>query len=325
MYTLNLKKLTGAMDLIESNQTKPTIQPVIEQDSLTGSVNTLARLMNLPPLKLFSGAPDEYYVFVSTFKEVVGRITTHPAAKLIRLKSHVSGIAADAIKSCRSQDGAEAYTRAMKILHERFGSPHIICNSIISGLKDGSSVRTPSELRSFADELANAEITLKGKDMFSEVDTQNNIVHICRRLHPQLRYKWRDTVMTEKQSTSVYLKFSDFVQYVQDQADVVNDPIYGEDALFVSTDKLANNKRPVTGFASATMDGYTPNRSQAFNQHTPNVCLLCKENHKLFYCPTFIDMSVDERLLYVRNNAICSNCLIFGHTSVECRKLLSVR
>ena len=322
MYTLNLKKLNGAMDLIEAKQTKPTIQPVIEQDSLTGSVNTLARLMNLPPLKLdtFSGAPDEYDVFVSTFEEVVGRITTDPVAKLIRLKSHVSGTAADAIKSCRTQDGAEAYTRAMKILYERFGSPHIFCNSIISGLKDGSSVSTHSELRSFADELANAEITLKGKDMFSEVDIQNNIVHICRRLQPHLRYKWRDTVMKEKRVTSVYLKFSDFVQFVQVQADVVNDPIYGEDALFVSTDKLANNKRPVTGFASATMDGDTPNRSQAFNQHKPNVCLLCKENHKLFYCPRFIDMSVNERLVYVRSNALCSNCPISGHKALECRK-----
>ena len=66
MYTLNLKKLNGAMDLIESKETKPTIQSAIEPDSLTGSVNTLARLMNLPPLKIdtFSGAPDEYDVFV---------------------------------------------------------------------------------------------------------------------------------------------------------------------------------------------------------------------------------------------------------------------
>ena len=54
----------------------------------------------------------------------------------------------------------------MKILHERFGSLYIICNSIISGLKDESSVGTTSELRSFADELTNAEITLKGKDSF---------------------------------------------------------------------------------------------------------------------------------------------------------------
>ena len=112
----------------------------------------------------------------------------------------------------------------------------------------------PSELRAFADELANAEITLKGKDMFSEVDTQNNIVHICRKLQPQLRYRWRDTVMKEKRAASVYLKFSDFVQFVEDQADVVNYPIYGEDALFVSTDKLAKNKISVTGSAETFKD-----------------------------------------------------------------------
>ena len=35
MYTLNLKKLNGAMDLIEAKQTKTTIQSAIEQDSRT--------------------------------------------------------------------------------------------------------------------------------------------------------------------------------------------------------------------------------------------------------------------------------------------------
>ena len=71
MYTLNLKKLDGAMDLIDAKQTKPTIQPSIEQGSLTGYVNTLARLMNLPPLKLdtFSGAPDEYDVLFKRLKK----------------------------------------------------------------------------------------------------------------------------------------------------------------------------------------------------------------------------------------------------------------
>ena len=126
--------------------------------------------------------------------------------------------------------------------------------------------------------------------------------------------------MKEKRATSVYLKFSDFVQFVQDQANVVNDPIYGENALFVSTDTLSKNKRSVTGFTCATMDGYIANRSHMFNQHRPNICLLCKENHTLFFCPRFIDMSVTERLEYVRSNALCNNCPISGHKAVECRK-----
>ena len=73
------------MDMIEAKQTKPTIHPAIEQDSLTGYVNILARLMNLSRLKLdtFSGAPDECDVFVTMFDEVVGPVTTDPAAKLI--------------------------------------------------------------------------------------------------------------------------------------------------------------------------------------------------------------------------------------------------
>ena len=50
--------------------------------------------MNLPPLQIdtFPGAPDGYDVFFTTFEEVVGRVTTDPAAKIIRLKSHVSGM-----------------------------------------------------------------------------------------------------------------------------------------------------------------------------------------------------------------------------------------
>ena len=31
-------------------------------------------------------------------------------------------------------------------------------------------------------------------------------------------------------------------------------------------------------------------------------------------------MSVNERLVYVRSNALCSNCLISGHKALECRK-----
>ena len=59
--------------------------------------------MGLPPLKIeiLDGSPDYYDIFISTFEEVIGRVTSDPVAKLIKLKSHVTGKAADAIKSCR--------------------------------------------------------------------------------------------------------------------------------------------------------------------------------------------------------------------------------
>ena len=156
-------------------------------DTSVESVTSLAQLMSLPPLKIeiFDGSPDDYDIFNSTFEEVIGRVTSDPVAKLIRLKSLVTGKAAYAIKSCRTQDGDKAYTNAIKILRERFGSPHIVCNNLGLTLKNGANVRTPAKLRTFADKLSNAEVTLKGNDkIMTKMDTQSNIVHICRMLIP---------------------------------------------------------------------------------------------------------------------------------------------
>ena len=59
------------------------------------SLKALGHLINLPPLELkrFSGDPDEFDDFVTTFSEVIGNVISDPAAKLIRLKSQVTGIA----------------------------------------------------------------------------------------------------------------------------------------------------------------------------------------------------------------------------------------
>ena len=279
-YTLNLRKLNAAIDEERADSNTVPMKNY-KHDCQNESLQALAHLVNLPPLKIetFSGSPDDFDTFITTFDLIVGRVTKDSAAKLIRLKSHVSGIAAEAIKSCRTQDGEQAYTRAINILRERFGSPYIVCHSIISKLKNGGPVRTPSELQTFADDLANAEVTLKGNDMFSEIDTQYNIVQICHRLQPQLRYKWRDIVMNNKRATALYLKFSDFVSFVQDRADDVNDPIYGEDSLVAPTDRLLP-KKSTTGYTVST-DVQSLESSSTEYQPRQTGCYLCKGNHQI--------------------------------------------
>ena len=208
-------------------------QAMNQEYSQEQSFKTLGHLINLPSLELrkFSGEPEEFDDFLATFNEVIGNVVPDPAAKLVRLKSQVTGVALDSIKMCRTDSGEDGYNKAMKILRERFGSPYIVCTSVIERLIGGPDVRSPSEMRTFSDELSNAEVTLKKNNMYTEIDTQNNIIQICLRLEPSLRYEWRSIVMKNKQSTGVYLKFSDFVIFVQELSDVVNDPLYGNDAL----------------------------------------------------------------------------------------------
>ena len=186
-------------------------------------------------------------------------------------------------------------------------------------LKNGGNVRTPSELRTLADELANAETPFNANSMFSEIDTQNNIVNICCRLHTSLRYKWRDHVMRRKRESSEYLRFSYFVNFVKEQADVVNDPIYGYDSLS-DTSAKSNNHRSVAGFSASTNSKDAVAGRSTYDRHIPIVCSMYKENHKLFYCPRFGEMSVAARIEYVADNILYNNCLIAGHTAHECRK-----
>ena len=266
------------------------LQPNIKQEEHhEHSFSTLRHLINLPPLELtkFSGDPIEFDNFITTFKEVIGNVDSDPAVKLIRLKSQVTGAAFDSIKMCRTDSGDDGYTRAMKILYDRFGSPYIVCNSVIEQLKHGPDVRSPADLRTFSDELANAEITLRNNKMFTEIDTQNNIVEICHCLDRSLRYEWRHRTVRNKQDTSVYLNFSEFVAFVQEQAEVVNDPLYGEDALEDRPGRV-KSKKIVSSLLVATEDADSPSKqfsSTPFDSvSTPNIqCLVCSKNHRLYF------------------------------------------
>ena len=307
------------------NEMRPC-KPVKEAFHNEQSFQTLGQLINLPSLELkkFSGQPDEYDNFVTTFNEVIGSTLSDPASKLICLKSQLTGTALDSISMCRADGGEDGFTRAMNILHNRFGSPYIVCTSVIEHLKYGPDVRSPSELRTFSDELANAEVTLKNNNMFTEIDTQNNIIEICLRLECSLRFEWRKRVMKHKQSTGVYLSFSEFVIFMQEQADIVNDPLYGNDALM---DRPARNRMkksissfPVVTHGTGSSTSELHSDMQLDHTSTPSIqCHLCLKNHKLYACYKFRNMPIDKRCAYVKTNNLCCLCLSKDHLVSECR------
>ena len=328
VYFLEVQNLYAA----QQNAAKAALNDMQQREQMHQEVNSeqsfkaLGHLINLPPLVLqtFSGEPDEYDNFIVTFNEVIGNVVTDPAARLLRLKSQLSGIALDSIKMCRTDGGEDGYARALEILSERFGCPYNVCNSIIEKLKHGPDVRTPIELRTFSDELANAEVTLKKNNMYNEIDTQNNIVEICLRLELSLRYKWRSRIMKNKQSTSVYLDFSDFVTFVHERAEIVNDPLYGKDAL---QDRSIRNsgKRSATSLhvstqkTSSSLSNTDSNELLSTEPLSRITCPMCSKSHKLYTCYKFRGMPINERCDYVNTNKLCTLCLANDHSISQCR------
>lgn len=70
-------------------------------------------------------------------------------------------------------------------------------------------------------------------------------------------------------------------------------------------------------------------QSRANNQSYSHVaasdysCILCKDQHYLRSCPSFLRLNVNDRLNFVHQHRVCSNCLVPGHTPRLCRNKMN--
>ena len=150
--------------------------------------------------------------------------------------------------------------------------------------------------------------------MNSEKDTQNFILCMCLKLSVRIRYKWRDQATDILEKRNLYPNFPDFVVFVEQQASVLTDPVYGGEALSGSTRRslrlsTMQPSKKTSIFTSATR---RPMRS------------LCSQDHKQFMCSNFRDKSLSERIVYVNDNKLCNICLSSTHATHECMSLYNV-
>ena len=98
-------------------------------------------------------------------------------------------------------------------------------------ISDGPMVTTPRQIRTLAYELRHAQITLRTEDMYAEIDTQTCIVSICKRMSNELREKWTSLTTTNRRKHGNYLPVSKCVDFVEDEAGRLNDPLFGREAF----------------------------------------------------------------------------------------------
>uniref|UniRef100_A0A1B0DD38 Uncharacterized protein n=1 Tax=Phlebotomus papatasi TaxID=29031 RepID=A0A1B0DD38_PHLPP len=61
------------------------------------------------------------------------------------------------------------------------------------------------------------------------------------------------------------------------------------------------------------------NQATVLATATSNLCPACsKADHKVFKCPTFLNMSAPDRLTFVRQKNLCRKCLISTHPTRDC-------
>ena len=249
-------------------------------------------LMNLPNIEIepFDGDPLKFHSFMSVFEDTVDKVVSDSQVKLTRLLQYTSGKAKESIRSCSLIGGQTGYKQAIDMITERFGNQHLVSECIIKELRLCKPVKSPEELQQFSDNLVNSHGILKKLNKLSEINTQQNIIEIVNRLQPYLRNKWRRHALKIKKDEDKYPDYEDLTEFVKDMAAKADDPVYGQ----------MNQK--------SSYDMKTKKLAFSANTYVRPPCIVCKGDHRLFYCQAFKDMKPHDRLHLVKKHKLCENC-----------------
>ena len=310
-YVKSMSMLNCAMEKLSLNS-RPS-------ERSANSVAAMSQVLNMPKLEFesFDGSPSQFHRFMSIFKQVIEPATPDATLRLTRLLCHTTGEAHDSISSVDPGD-PECYNRACDILKRNYGSKYVVCTTVVNSLKNGPVATTPKAIRCLANKLLNAEVCLKREGMFGELDNQGCIVSVYQRLSKDLRSKWASRTTMNQRHSSEYLTFSDFVKFVDQEADRLNDPIFGKES-FETGSSLPDGAGKKTSTSLVTSTQQTDGRDTSRRRRS-FTCVICSNNHKLYYCNDFRDMSVDDRMKLVSKHNLCINCLFPNHSADACRR-----
>ncbi len=258
-------------------------------------------VLSLPKVEIesFDGDPLKYHKFIALFEESVEKLVKDDKVRLTRLLQYTTGSAKQAIQGCISTDGDSGYKQARDILCQRFGNKHLVVNRILNNLRLGKAARTADDMQQLTDELSNSRLTLRQLGRLQDVDNHIVILDIIGRFPLYVKNRWKRHALKYKQEEDKYPDFEELVKFLSIQAQEAADPVYGDHTYTNKSKSISsnNNVKTATSFVSVA------------DQRVTGVypCVVCKDNHRLFYCDSFKAMRPQERLNIVIEHKLCHN------------------
>ena len=288
----------------------------------------------------FDGNPLNYYLFMKTFENSVEKCTEDDCLRLQLLIQYCTGKAKETIKCCGMMSGKDGYVKAKKFLEERFGEKYVVSNAWIEKLSEGPPISQSDReaLLDLADDLESCEITLAVAGRLNQINNEDKMMKILRRVPLYLRSRWQKRVR-EIRAEGRDPNLEDLKKIIRGAAKEKNDPVFGsilDPVKDVRNKEKFRNKPPVPrktdSFAGSAMfpdssvqvAGREPHPSGPSGSSSSRLsarfkCFLCNGGHKLEKCERFSAKSSEEKLKFVRDRKLCENCLSYTHFASGCK------
>ena len=189
-----------------------------------------------------------------------------------------------------------------------------------------------------ADDLESCEITLAVAGRLNQINNEDKMMKILRRVPLYLRSHWQKRVQ-EIRAEGRDPNLEDLKKIIRGTAKEKNDPVFGsilDPVKDVRSKEKFRNKPPVprktNSFAGSAMfpdssvqvAGREPHPSGSSGSSSSRLnarfkCFLCNGGHKLEKYERFSAKSSEEKLKFVRDRKLCENCLSYTHFASGCK------
>ncbi|KYM95826.1 hypothetical protein ALC62_13525 [Cyphomyrmex costatus] len=278
----------------ESRETPLAAHDVSEFHTSFRSMSKLPRI-NLP---MFDGTFEKWESFRDKFKSMIyDDCTLTNVDRMHYLSSCVEGSARNALDHLAVTNSN--FEIAWNILLSRYDNKRRLITTHLTSFFNLPTCtnETSNNLRNIRDQTNKAIQALSNLGCATEHWDDLLVFLVAQKLDKSSRKAWE-------------LKLSDAVEY----------PSYHEFDSF-----LAARIRALDALAPATQNEKSPpnSKKRTLASHTasaaPFSCTLCKENHLLYQCPTFLKQTPSQRFEFIKTQKRCSNCFGVKHSVKDCK------
>lgn len=299
--------IATAEDIISRSQPQQVqSSPGIASRILTpaSSMSSTENRVKLPTIELptFDGSYSNWVKFRDTFESLIHNNTNlSNIEKFHYLNASVKGSAARTIQALGISE--LNYTLAWTRIKDRYEDLKTLKYHHVRSMYDTPSCtkESLSGLRHLIDNTNNNLLALKA--LGEPTDSWDTLITylLTSKLDNNTQREW------ERKMNNIQgdVALRDMINFLENHCKYLER---------TTSDKIVSNK-----FANEIR----PNKFKVVTTHVANthtVCSLCKGDHQLYSCSSFLRLTPTERRAKIQELHVCFNCLTAGHRSIDCTR-----
>ncbi|XP_055634159.1 uncharacterized protein LOC129774446 [Toxorhynchites rutilus septentrionalis] len=270
-----------------------------------------ARQVMLKELPTFSGNPEEWPLFISSFTNSTNACGFTNAENLMRLHRCLRGPALDAVRSRLLIP--DSVPQVISTLQTLYGRPEILVYALLKKVREVPAPK-PDKIETligFGMAVQNLYDHLHVSNQEAHLNNPTLLYELVEKLPANLKLDW---AMVKRQQPGADLRtFAAYMSTIVSAATEVTlivDQKPSQSKHDRSKEKNFCNSHSVEAHSQPKPMGSSPMGKQ---------CLVCQDpSHKVKDCTTFQKMDVDNRWKLVQKLSLCRKCL-FSHGKRPCK------